>query len=146
MTAIAHILLVEDNPGDVVLTQEEFEDSSIPHILHVARDGDEALDFLFQRNGFEEAPVPDVMLLDLNLPKTDGREVLQVMQNHGLLEHITVVVLTSSQMDRDVLERYGLHSECYLVKPIDVEAFMRVLKQVGGNAERTVAMLSAPCT
>ncbi len=124
------ILLVEDNPGDVELTREEFEGGKFRNALNVARDGDEALDFLFKRGSFSDAKTPDLILLDLNLPKTDGREVLEVIKSDEVLKKIPVIILTSSQMDRDVLEDHGLPSTCYIVKPISMSQLLNVLKKL----------------
>lgn len=127
---LANILLVEDNPGDVELTQEAFEAAKFRNQIHVARDGDEALDFLFKRGKFEGAVTPDIILLDLNLPKTDGREVLEVIKNDAKLRRIPVIVLTSSQANTDVIKSYDLHANCYIVKPINAVKFMSVVKHI----------------
>lgn len=127
---LAEILLVEDNEGDFELTKEAFEDAKFRNNLYIARDGDEALDFLFKRNSFENAVTPDVILLDLNLPKTDGREVLEVIKNDSNLMRIPTIVLTSSKADRDILESYNLHANCYIVKPVDAMKFMDVVQHV----------------
>ena len=126
------ILLVEDNPGDVELTREEFEGGKFRNTLHIARDGDEALDFLFKREKLSEVPTPDLVLLDLNLPKTDGREVLEIMKADDSLKKIPVIILTSSQMDRDVLESYNLPSICYIVKPLSIPQFLNILRTLEG--------------
>lgn len=129
-TRLAEILLVEDNEGDIELTREAFEDAKLRNNLHIAEDGDRALDFLFKRNGHESAPTPDIILLDLNLPKTNGREVLEKIKSDEQLKAIPTIVLTSSQADRDVVESYALHANCYIVKPVDAIKFMEVVQQV----------------
>ena len=127
---LAEILLVEDNEGDVELTREAFEEAKFRNNLHVVEDGDEALDYLFKRNGFEDAVTPDIVLLDLNLPGTDGKEVLEIVKSDESLKRIPVIVLTSSSADRDVLDSYNLHANCYIVKPIDAMKFMEVVQKV----------------
>jgi len=129
-TKLAEILLVEDNLGDIELTREAFEEAKLRNNLHVVMDGDEALDFLYKRNGFEEAVTPHIILLDLNLPKTDGREVLEVIKADANLKRIPTIVLTSSQADRDIIESYDLHANCYIVKPVNAMKFIDVVQQV----------------
>ncbi len=127
---LAEILLVEDNEGDIELTKEAFEDAKFRNNLHVAEDGDEALDFLFKRNGQEKAATPDIILLDLNLPGTDGREVLEIIKGDEILKRIPVIVLTSSKADKDIIESYDLHANCYIVKPVNATKFMDVVQHV----------------
>ncbi len=127
---LAEILLVEDNEGDIELAKEAFEETKLRNNLHIARDGDEALDFLFNLNGYEDAPMPDLVLLDLNLPKTDGREVLEKVKADRRLRNIPIVIMTSSRADKDVLESYNLHANCYIVKPVDVSNFMEIVSQI----------------
>ena len=127
---LAEILLVEDNEGDVILTQEAFSEARFRNQLHVARDGDEALDFVFKRNGHEDAVDPDIILLDLNLPKTDGKEVLSEIKRDENLKRKPVIVLTSSDADKDVLESYELNANCYVVKPINAEKFVDVIHKI----------------
>ena len=127
---LAEILLVEDNPGDVDLTKEAFEDAKFRNNLHVVVNGAEALDFLYKRNGFEDATTPDIILLDLNLPKIDGREVLEIIKSDDNLKRIPTIVLTSSKADQDVIDMYDLHANCYVVKPVDAIKFMDVVQQV----------------
>lgn len=129
-TQLAEILLVEDNEGDIELTKEAFEDAKFRNNLHVAVDGDEALDYLFKRNGYEDAIVPDIILLDLNLPGTDGNEVLQTIKADAKLKRIPVIVLTSSKADTDILGSYDLHANCYIVKPVNAIKFMEVVQHV----------------
>jgi CheY-like chemotaxis protein len=126
----AEILLVEDNEGDIELTKEAFDEAKFRNNLHVAEEGEEALDFLFKRNGNENAPIPDIILLDLNLPGTNGREVLETIKADPNLKRIPVIVLTSSQADKDVIESYDLHANCYIVKPVDAIKFMSVVQHV----------------
>ena len=124
------VLLVEDDPGDELMTREAFEENKVRNELHVARDGEDALDFVYQRNQHVDAPRPDLILLDLNLPKYDGREVLaQIKQDTGL-RSIPVVVLTTSQAEEDVLRSYHLHANAYVNKPVDFNRFIDVVKQI----------------
>ncbi|OED35357.1 hypothetical protein AB833_30830 [Chromatiales bacterium (ex Bugula neritina AB1)] len=127
---LAEILLVEDNEGDIELTREAFEEAKFRNNLHIAVDGDEALDYLFRRNGNEEAITPDIVLLDLNLPGTDGREVLETIKQSDELKRIPVIVLTSSQADKDIVESYDLHANCYIVKPVNAENFIGVVQNI----------------
>ncbi|MFC7290557.1 response regulator [Hirschia litorea] len=127
---LADILLIEDNDGDIELTREAFEEAKFRNTLHITKDGDAAMDFLFRRNGYEDAPRPDIVLLDLNLPKTDGREILEAIKNSSDLKRIPVIVLTSSQADKDIISSYDLHANCYIVKPVDALKFMEVVQQV----------------
>jgi len=127
---LAEILLVEDNEGDIELTKEAFEEAKFRNNLHIAMDGDEALDYLFKRNGNEGAVIPDIILLDLNLPGTDGREVLEAIKADKLLKRIPVIVLTSSMADKDIVASYDLHANCYIVKPVNAVKFMEVVQHV----------------
>lgn len=127
---LAEILLVEDNEGDIELTREAFEDARFRNNLHIAEDGDVALDYLFKRNGYEDAVKPDIILLDLNLPSTDGKEVLETIKADPELRRIPVIVLTSSQADKDIVESYDLHANCYIVKPVNASKFMTVVQNV----------------
>lgn len=124
------ILIVEDNPGDVDLAREALRDADGSTRLHVAPDGVEALAFLAQEGRHAKAPRPDLILLDLNLPRKDGREVLAEIKKHPDLRRIPVVVLTSSQADRDVVQSYDLHANCYLTKPVDLDRFLETVKSV----------------
>ena len=127
---LAEILLVEDNEGDIELTREAFEEARFRNNLHIAEDGDIALDYLFKRNGYEDAVIPDIILLDLNLPSTDGKEVLEAIKADDSLKRIPVIVLTSSQADKDIAESYDLHANCYIVKPVNAMKFMAVVRSV----------------
>ena len=124
------ILLVEDNPGDVLLTQEAFKSARVSNSLYVARDGEEALQFLRKEGAFRNAPTPDMILLDLNLPRVDGREVLEEIKRDPALRSIPVVVLTSSEAESDVAQSYHLHANCYVVKPIDFDKFLGVVQAI----------------
>lgn len=124
------ILLVEDNPGDIRLTQEAMKEARLTNTLHIARNGVQALDFLHQRGEFAEAPRPDLVLLDLNLPQLSGREVLKQMKDDAELRRIPVIVLSTSEANRDVLESYDLHANCYINKPVDFDEFLRLLVSI----------------
>lgn len=124
------ILLVEDNPGDVRLTREALKEEKICNQLHVAKDGEEALDFLLQRKGFAKAPRPDIILLDLNLPKKSGQEVLAEIKDNPDLRCIPVVILTTSEADEDILKAYENHANCYISKPVDLQKFMDIVKRI----------------
>ena len=129
-SAPVEILLVEDNPADVRLTQEALKEGKVYNNLHWAKDGVEALDFLHHQGRFAGAPRPDIILLDLNLPKKDGREVLQDIKNDEKLKRIPVVILTTSKAEEDVLKSYNLHANCYVTKPVDLEQFIVVVKSI----------------
>jgi CheY-like chemotaxis protein len=124
------ILLVEDNPGDERLTREALKEGKVYSNLHWAKDGVEAMDFLNRRGKYSEAPRPDIILLDLNLPKKDGREVLQEIKSTEHLKRIPVVILTTSKAEEDVLRTYNLHANCYVTKPVDLEKFIVVVKSI----------------
>lgn len=124
------ILLVEDNPGDVRLTQEILKEGKVNNHLNVASDGIEALAFLHRQGKYETAPRPDLILLDLNLPRKDGREVLTDIKQDEILRRIPVVILTTSQAEEDILRTYELHGNCYITKPVDLEQFIRVIKSI----------------
>jgi two-component system, chemotaxis family, response regulator Rcp1 len=124
------ILLVEDNPGDARLTREALSMSKIQNNLHHARDGEEAMRFLRRQGAFAEVPQPDLILLDLNLPKRDGREVLEDIKRDPLLMHVPVVILTSSQAEEDILRAYRLHANCFITKPVDLEQFIKVVGSI----------------
>jgi chemotaxis family two-component system response regulator Rcp1 len=124
------ILLVEDNPADVRLTPEALVNGKVQHELHVARDGVEAISFLHRQGPFGQAPRPDLILLDLNLPRKDGREVLAEIKADPDLMSIPVIVLTSSQDEEDILKTYDLHANGYIVKPVDLEQFFTVIRQI----------------
>ncbi len=124
------ILLVEDNPGDFRLTQEALKEGKVYSNLHWAKDGVEALDYLRRKDKHENAVRPDIILLDLNLPKVDGRQVLAEIKNQEDLMRIPVVVLTTSKAEEDVLRSYELHANCYVTKPVDLEKFIAVVRSI----------------
>lgn len=124
------ILLVEDNPGDVRLTKESFKEAKVRNKLHVVEDGVEAMAFLRQEGKYADAPRPDLILLDLNLPKKDGREVLGEIKTDEDLRRIPVVVLTVSKADEDILKAYNLNANCYITKPIGLNQFIKVVKTI----------------
>ena len=124
------VLLVEDDPGDVLMTQEAFDEHKVRNRLAVVSDGAEALCYLRQEGQYATAVRPDLILLDLNLPKKDGREVLQEIKADERLRRIPVVVLTSSNAEQDVLKSYGLHANCYVTKPVDLDQFMGAVKAI----------------
>jgi chemotaxis family two-component system response regulator Rcp1 len=124
------VLLVEDSPGDVRLTQEAFKDAKVHINLNVASDGAEAMEFLNREGKHAHAPRPDLILLDLNLPKKDGREVLEDVKESPTLMSIPVVILTTSASDTDILRSYRLHANCYITKPVSLDAFLEVVKSI----------------
>lgn len=124
------ILLVEDNEADVRLTREALKENKVANILHVVGDGEEAIAFLRQKGKYTDAPRPDLILLDLNLPKKDGREVLAEIKVDDDLKRIPVVVLTISKAEEDILKSYNLHANCYITKPIDLNQFMKVVQSI----------------
>ena len=124
------ILLVEDNPGDVRLTIEGLAEGNIPNRLHVARDGVEALEFLRRDGAFADAVRPDLILLDLNLPRMGGREVLARLKADPDLKAIPTIVLSTSRAEQDVSQSYALQANCYIAKPVDLDAFIRVIKAI----------------
>ena len=124
------ILLVEDNPGDERLTREALKEGKVYSNLHWVKDGVEAMEFLRREGKYKDVPRPDIILLDLNLPKKDGREVLQDIKNDDELKRIPVVVLTTSKAEEDVLRTYNLHANCYVTKPVDLEKFIVVVKSI----------------
>lgn len=124
------VLLVEDDPGDELMTREAFEQNKIGNTLHVVRDGEEALDFLYRRGRHADAPRPDLVLLDLNLPKYDGRQVLTQIKSDPDLAEIPVVVLTTSSAEEDVLRSYRLHANAYVTKPVDLDQFLGAVRQI----------------
>jgi|KBSMisStaDraftv2_1062788.scaffolds.fasta_scaffold149815_3 CheY-like chemotaxis protein len=124
------VLLIEDNAGDIRLTQEALKESNLLVHLSIARDGEEAMAFLQRQGAFASSPIPDLILLDLNLPKKDGREVLQEIKADARLKRIPVVVLTTSQADSDILTTYGFHANCYITKPVDMDQFIKIVKML----------------
>ena len=126
----ARILLVEDNPGDALLTREALRDAKMANSLEWVQDGIEAMAFLRRQGKYADAPEPDLILLDLNMPRMDGREVLAELKNDTALKHIPVVVLTTSQAEEDILRAYELHANCFIGKPVDFAEFVRVVKSI----------------
>jgi len=124
------ILLVEDDPGDELITREAFEHNKLHNRLHVAHDGEEGLNYLYQRGGFEDVPRPDLILLDLNLPKYDGRQLLEKIKSDPELCRIPVVILTTSSAEEDVLRSYKLHANAYVTKPVDLDQFINAVRQI----------------
>ncbi len=127
---LVDILVVEDNAGDARLIKEVLNDSKIFSSLYLASDGVEALDFLRNRGKFRKAPKPDLIILDLNLPRKDGREVLGEIKKDENLRQIPVVIMTISQAEEDILKSYNLHANCYITKPIDLNQFIKVVKSI----------------
>jgi chemotaxis family two-component system response regulator Rcp1 len=124
------VLLVEDSLGDVRLTREAFKTAKVLVNMHVASDGTEAMAFLRREQGHADAPRPDLILLDLNLPKKDGREVLEEIKQSPTLKSIPVVILTTSASDADILKSHMLHANCYITKPVDLKGFLNVVKSI----------------
>ena len=124
------VLLVEDDPGDVLMTREAFEDFTVENTLHVVCDGVEAMAFLRHEGVYADCPTPDLVLLDLNLPRMDGREVLAAIKNDAVLRQIPVVVLTTSEAEEDVQGSYQLHANAYVTKPVDFDRFVEVVRSI----------------
>ena len=124
------ILLVEDNPGDVRLTMEALKDCKMRNTLYVVEDGEEALSFLYKKGKYADAPHPDLILLDLNLPKKNGKEVLSEIKENPNLKRIPVVILTTSKAEEDILKTYDLHANCYITKPVDFDQFISVVRKI----------------
>lgn len=124
------ILLVEDNPGDARLTREALKEGKVLNELHVATDGVEALAFLNRDGKYANVPRPDIILLDLNLPRMDGREVLAIIKNDPNFRRIPVVILTTSKAEEDIVRTYDLHANCYITKPVDLDQFLTVVNMV----------------
>jgi len=127
---LSDILLVEDNPGDAEFTREAFVECKVKSRIHVAEDGDEALDFLYRRGKFRDAVRPDIILLDLNTPRKNGKDVLKEIKQDSNLCDIPVVILTSSEAEQDIIKSYQLHANCYIIKPVDLEKFLEVIKAI----------------
>jgi CheY-like chemotaxis protein len=134
----AEVLLVEDNPADVDLTRESLDEARVLCNLHVTNNGVEAMRFLRKEDEYAEAPTPDLVLLDLNLPKMDGREVLEKCKDDEQLRRIPIVVLTSSQAEIDIQKAYDLHANSYVVKPVDLDQFVDIMGSIGGFWLRVV--------
>ena len=127
---LVEILLIEDNPGDARLTQEALKEGKVRNNLHIAYDGEEATDFLFKRNQYKNAPRPDLIILDLNLPKKNGQEVLAEIKADDSLKSIPVIILTISKAEEDIIRSYNLHANCFLIKPIDLNQFFEVVRSI----------------
>jgi CheY-like chemotaxis protein len=127
---VIEVLLVEDDPGDVVLIREAFEHNKVYNALHVVSDGVQALEFLRREGDHADAPRPDLVLLDLNLPRKDGRQVLAEVKDDADLRTIPVVVLTTSEAEEDILRSYDLHANAYVTKPVDFDRFIEVVRQI----------------
>lgn len=126
------ILLVEDNPGDVRLTQEAFKDSKLNNNLNVVEDGVEALEYLRAEGGYVDAVRPDIILLDLNLPRMNGQELLKIIKEDVDLRRIPVVILTTSDSEKDIIASYNLHANCYITKPVDLNRFSEIVRNIEG--------------
>jgi len=124
------ILLVEDNPGDVELTRESLNEGKIKNTLNVVSDGEIALNYIYKRCGFEQAEDPDIILLDLNLPKVDGREVLRQIKSDTDFNHIPIIILSSSEAAGDIQESYNLHANCFVSKPVSLNDFIKVIQMI----------------
>ena len=124
------ILLVEDSPGDVRLTKEALKDSKVANTLTVAEDGVEAMALLRREGKYAESVRPDLILLDLNLPRKDGRQVLEELKADEALRSIPVIILTTSQADEDIIRTYNLHANCYITKPVDLDKFLEVVRTI----------------
>ncbi|NMR20626.1 response regulator [Cellulomonas fimi] len=127
---VIDVLLVEDDPGDVLMTQEAFADNKVANRLSVVSDGVSALEYLRKEGQYADATTPDLVLLDLNLPRMDGREVLQALKQDDELRSIPVVVLTTSEAEEDVVRSYSLHANAYVTKPVDFDRFIDVVRQI----------------
>jgi two-component system response regulator len=125
------ILLVEDTPTDIIITREALQEAKMINTLHVVEDGAQALDFLYRRGKYINASRPDLVILDLNLPVKNGREVLAQVKTDEKLKKIPIVVLTTSSADEDIIKAYNLHANCYVIKPMDFDSFVQIVKDVG---------------
>lgn len=125
-----NVLLIEDNLGDIRLVKEAFAENKLLNNLNVVRNGEQAMEYLYKKGEYKDAVQPDLILLDLNLPKKDGREVLEEIKNNNMLASIPVVILTTSDLEKDILESYSLHANCYITKPVDMGKFIDIVKLV----------------
>jgi CheY-like chemotaxis protein len=141
---VCEVLLVEDNPADARLTQEALRESKMLNRLHHVKDGIEALQFLRREGPYHDAPTPQVILLDLNLPRKDGRQVLSEMKQDPELRLIPVVVLTTSEAERDILKSYELHANCYITKPVDLDKFINIVRTIEAFWLAIVTLPSRP--
>jgi CheY-like chemotaxis protein len=124
------ILLIEDNSGDILLTKEAFEEIKFTENLSVVTDGEAALDFLYKQGRYHEAPTPDLIILDLNIPRVDGKELLAKVKKDDLLRKIPIIVLSTSKSDKDIKTCYELQANCYLIKPVDFEQFIEIVTYI----------------
>lgn len=129
-TNLIHILLVEDNEGDILLTKEAFEDAKIINELSVVRDGKEAIDFLSKVGKYDNVTTPNLILLDINLPKKNGHEVLNFIKENDDIKHIPVIMLTTSSSDKDINKSYESYANCYITKPVEVEDFLEIVSKI----------------
>ena len=127
---IVHILLVEDNEGDILLTREAFEEAKLATRLSIVRDGKQALDFLNKQGNYVNAEMPDLILLDVNLPKKNGHQVLQYVKTNEMLKHLPVIMLTTSSSEKDINLSYNNYANCFITKPVDVNDFLSVITKI----------------
>jgi chemotaxis family two-component system response regulator Rcp1 len=125
-----NILLVEDNEGDIYLTVEAFKDGKFKNQINVVRNGEEAIQYLFKEGTYSDAVTPDLILLDINLPKVDGKEVLRLIKNDETLRSIPVLILTTSSAEKDIIDSYNGHANCYILKPVKLESFLSVVQSI----------------
>ena len=125
-----HILLVEDNEGDILLTKEAFEEAKITVKLTVVKDGQEAIDFMTKQNKYQHATLPDLVLLDINLPKKNGHEVLKEMKHNDAIKHIPIIILTTSSSEKDINLAYHNYANCFITKPVEVADFLKAVSSI----------------
>ncbi len=125
-----HILLVEDNEGDILLIQEAFEEAKLINTISITKDGEKAIEFLDKRGRYEDARTPDLIILDVNLPRKNGHEVLQYIKQHNTLKKIPVIMLTTSSSERDITKSYENHANCFITKPIEAEDFLKAVLSI----------------
>ena len=125
-----HILLVEDNEGDILLTTEAFEDARLKNTLSVAKDGEQAIKYLERKDEFKDAVPPDLIILDINLPKKNGHEVLNFIKSGKKYKHLPVVMLTTSSSEQDIMKSYQNHANCFITKPVDIDEFMKAVSAI----------------
>jgi CheY-like chemotaxis protein len=138
------ILLIEDDPGDELITREAFEHNKVSNRLNVAHDGQEGLDYLYRRGKYQDAVRPDLILLDLNLPKYDGRQLLEKIKSDADLCRIPVVVLTTSSAEEDIVRSYNLHANAYVTKPVDLDQFISAVRQIDEFFLQVVRLPNVP--
>ncbi len=127
---LIEILMVDDNPGDIEITRKSLKEGKIRNVFNSVKDGEEAMDYLYQRGRFANAARPDLILLDLNMPKKDGREVLEEIKTDPNLKSIPVVILTSSKAESDIVDSYNMNANCYVPKPVELETFIGIVKKI----------------